>query len=167
VHETVYENRLGFTQALNKMGADIVVHPEGSRAPSAASRAARSSRPPSSRSDAAARRRRRRARPARRLQLRHRRARRDRRVACAASRSSAAATRSSSTSSPPWAPTSTCGLRCARRAERRPARASSGRLRRSSCPSRSHREDRDHAARRTCRRGPTCSPRTTTASSTR
>lgn len=29
VHETVYENRLGFTSALNKMGADIVVHPHG------------------------------------------------------------------------------------------------------------------------------------------
>ncbi|QKJ19245.1 UDP-N-acetylglucosamine 1-carboxyvinyltransferase [Microbacterium hominis] len=29
VHETVYENRLGFTTALNQMGADIVVHPEG------------------------------------------------------------------------------------------------------------------------------------------
>ncbi|MTE24715.1 UDP-N-acetylglucosamine 1-carboxyvinyltransferase [Microbacterium sp. ZXX196] len=29
VHETVYENRLGFTHALNQMGADIVVHPEG------------------------------------------------------------------------------------------------------------------------------------------
>lgn len=29
VHETVYENRFGFTQALNKMGADIVVHPHG------------------------------------------------------------------------------------------------------------------------------------------
>ncbi|WP_137844879.1 UDP-N-acetylglucosamine 1-carboxyvinyltransferase [Microbacterium sp. 2FI] len=29
VHETVYENRLGFTQALVQMGADIVVHPEG------------------------------------------------------------------------------------------------------------------------------------------
>ncbi len=29
VHETVYENRFGFTEALNKMGADIVVHPEG------------------------------------------------------------------------------------------------------------------------------------------
>jgi UDP-N-acetylglucosamine 1-carboxyvinyltransferase len=29
VHETVYENRLGFTQALNQMGADIVVHPHG------------------------------------------------------------------------------------------------------------------------------------------
>jgi UDP-N-acetylglucosamine 1-carboxyvinyltransferase len=29
VHETVYENRFGFTDALNKMGADIVVHPEG------------------------------------------------------------------------------------------------------------------------------------------
>ncbi|GGF44724.1 UDP-N-acetylglucosamine 1-carboxyvinyltransferase [Microbacterium sorbitolivorans] len=29
VHETVYENRLGFTSALNQMGADIVVHPEG------------------------------------------------------------------------------------------------------------------------------------------
>lgn len=29
VHETVYENRLGFTRALVKMGADIVVHPEG------------------------------------------------------------------------------------------------------------------------------------------
>ncbi len=29
VHETVYENRLGFTDALNKMGADIVVHPHG------------------------------------------------------------------------------------------------------------------------------------------
>lgn len=33
VHETVYENRLGFTQALNKMGADIVVHPEGFASP--------------------------------------------------------------------------------------------------------------------------------------
>jgi UDP-N-acetylglucosamine 1-carboxyvinyltransferase len=29
VHETVYENRLGFTDALNEMGADIVVHTEG------------------------------------------------------------------------------------------------------------------------------------------
>jgi UDP-N-acetylglucosamine 1-carboxyvinyltransferase len=29
VHETVYENRLGFTDALVKMGADIVVHPHG------------------------------------------------------------------------------------------------------------------------------------------
>jgi UDP-N-acetylglucosamine 1-carboxyvinyltransferase len=29
VHETVYENRLGFTRALNQMGADIVVHPDG------------------------------------------------------------------------------------------------------------------------------------------
>jgi UDP-N-acetylglucosamine 1-carboxyvinyltransferase len=29
VHETVYENRLGFTDALNQMGADIVVHKEG------------------------------------------------------------------------------------------------------------------------------------------
>ncbi|CAN5471604.1 UDP-N-acetylglucosamine 1-carboxyvinyltransferase [soil metagenome] len=29
VHETVYENRLGFTEALVQMGADIVVHPEG------------------------------------------------------------------------------------------------------------------------------------------
>ena len=29
VHETVYENRFGFTDALNKMGANIVVHPEG------------------------------------------------------------------------------------------------------------------------------------------
>jgi UDP-N-acetylglucosamine 1-carboxyvinyltransferase len=29
VHETVYENRLGFTEALNLMGADIVVHPNG------------------------------------------------------------------------------------------------------------------------------------------
>ncbi|MCT1479590.1 UDP-N-acetylglucosamine 1-carboxyvinyltransferase [Microbacterium sp. p3-SID336] len=29
VHETVYENRMGFTQALVKMGADIVVHPRG------------------------------------------------------------------------------------------------------------------------------------------
>ncbi|WP_434812082.1 UDP-N-acetylglucosamine 1-carboxyvinyltransferase [Microbacterium sp. bgisy189] len=33
VHETVYENRLGFTQALNKMGADIVVHPHGFASP--------------------------------------------------------------------------------------------------------------------------------------
>lgn len=33
VHETVYENRLGFTHALNKMGADIVVHPEGLASP--------------------------------------------------------------------------------------------------------------------------------------
>jgi UDP-N-acetylglucosamine 1-carboxyvinyltransferase len=29
VHETVYENRFGFTDALNKMGADIVVHKDG------------------------------------------------------------------------------------------------------------------------------------------
>ena len=29
VHETVYENRFGFTDALNQMGADIVVHPHG------------------------------------------------------------------------------------------------------------------------------------------
>ncbi|WP_439592497.1 UDP-N-acetylglucosamine 1-carboxyvinyltransferase [Microbacterium sp.] len=29
VHETVYENRLGFTAALVQMGADIVVHPHG------------------------------------------------------------------------------------------------------------------------------------------
>ncbi|MFH8250131.1 UDP-N-acetylglucosamine 1-carboxyvinyltransferase [Microbacterium sp. B2969] len=29
VHETVYENRLGFTNALVQMGADIVVHPHG------------------------------------------------------------------------------------------------------------------------------------------
>ena len=29
VHETVYENRLGFTEALVEMGADIVVHNEG------------------------------------------------------------------------------------------------------------------------------------------
>ncbi|WP_239065617.1 UDP-N-acetylglucosamine 1-carboxyvinyltransferase [Microbacterium hibisci] len=33
VHETVYENRLGFTEALNLMGADIVVHPRGLDAP--------------------------------------------------------------------------------------------------------------------------------------
>jgi len=33
VHETVYENRLGFTRALNQMGADIVVHPEGIASP--------------------------------------------------------------------------------------------------------------------------------------
>ncbi|GAA3627192.1 UDP-N-acetylglucosamine 1-carboxyvinyltransferase [Microbacterium awajiense] len=29
VHETVYENRFGFTEALRQMGADIVVHPRG------------------------------------------------------------------------------------------------------------------------------------------
>ena len=29
VHETVYENRLGFTDALNQMGANIVVHTSG------------------------------------------------------------------------------------------------------------------------------------------
>ena len=29
VHETVYENRFGFTDALNDMGADIVVHKDG------------------------------------------------------------------------------------------------------------------------------------------
>lgn len=29
IHETVYENRFGFTDALNKMGANIVVYPEG------------------------------------------------------------------------------------------------------------------------------------------
>ena len=33
VHETVYENRLGFTEALNKMGADITVHPKGISSP--------------------------------------------------------------------------------------------------------------------------------------
>jgi UDP-N-acetylglucosamine 1-carboxyvinyltransferase len=33
VHETVYENRLGFTEALNLMGADIVVHRDGIDAP--------------------------------------------------------------------------------------------------------------------------------------
>ena len=33
VHETVYENRLGFTRALVQMGADIVVHPEGIASP--------------------------------------------------------------------------------------------------------------------------------------
>ncbi|GAA1913997.1 UDP-N-acetylglucosamine 1-carboxyvinyltransferase [Microbacterium aoyamense] len=33
VHETVYENRLGFTAALVQMGADIVVHPHGIDAP--------------------------------------------------------------------------------------------------------------------------------------
>src|SRR5690606_25674392 len=29
VHETVYENRFGFTEALGKMCANIVVHPQG------------------------------------------------------------------------------------------------------------------------------------------
>ena len=29
VHETVYENRFGFTDALIEMGADIVVHKDG------------------------------------------------------------------------------------------------------------------------------------------
>jgi UDP-N-acetylglucosamine 1-carboxyvinyltransferase len=29
VHETVYENRFGFTEDLNEMGADIVVHKSG------------------------------------------------------------------------------------------------------------------------------------------
>ncbi|WP_375399422.1 UDP-N-acetylglucosamine 1-carboxyvinyltransferase [uncultured Amnibacterium sp.] len=29
IHETVYENRFGFVSALQKMGADIVVHPHG------------------------------------------------------------------------------------------------------------------------------------------
>jgi UDP-N-acetylglucosamine 1-carboxyvinyltransferase len=29
VHETVYENRFGFTEALNEMGANIVVHQSG------------------------------------------------------------------------------------------------------------------------------------------
>jgi len=33
VHETVYENRFGFTDALQKMGADIRVHPRGFAAP--------------------------------------------------------------------------------------------------------------------------------------
>jgi len=33
VHETVYENRLGFTAALVQMGADIVVHPQGIDSP--------------------------------------------------------------------------------------------------------------------------------------
>jgi UDP-N-acetylglucosamine 1-carboxyvinyltransferase len=29
VHETVYENRFGFTESLNAMGANIVVHQDG------------------------------------------------------------------------------------------------------------------------------------------
>ena len=33
IHETVYENRFGFTEALQKMGADIRVHPHGFAAP--------------------------------------------------------------------------------------------------------------------------------------
>ncbi len=33
VRETVYENRLGFTSALNQMGADIVVHEQGLDSP--------------------------------------------------------------------------------------------------------------------------------------
>src|SRR5690606_36605391 len=33
VRETVYENRLGFTSALNQMGADIVVHEKGLELP--------------------------------------------------------------------------------------------------------------------------------------
>ena len=33
VHETVYEDRFGFTKALVKMGADIVVHPQGLDSP--------------------------------------------------------------------------------------------------------------------------------------
>ena len=46
VHETVYENRLGFTEALVQMGADIVVHPQGidspdRRVPAARARAGR------------------------------------------------------------------------------------------------------------------------------
>ena len=34
IHETVYEDRFGFTDALNKMGANIVVHPKGLNDPS-------------------------------------------------------------------------------------------------------------------------------------
>ncbi|WP_217134645.1 UDP-N-acetylglucosamine 1-carboxyvinyltransferase [Leucobacter chinensis] len=34
IHETVYENRFGFTDALNKMGADITVYKEGLGDPS-------------------------------------------------------------------------------------------------------------------------------------
>ena len=81
VHETVYENRLGFTEALVQMGANIVVHPRGHRQPRPARSAprARAGRR-DHRSDAAARRGRRGARPARRLQLRHRGARRRGRV---------------------------------------------------------------------------------------
>lgn len=33
IHETVYENRFGFTEALNKMGADITVYKEGLQDP--------------------------------------------------------------------------------------------------------------------------------------
>jgi hypothetical protein len=106
VHETVYENRLGFTQALNKMGADIVVHPEGRepRAPRGAPRleqaAVITGPTPLHGADVVV--------PDLRggysyviaaLAGGESRAR--------ASTSSAAATRSSSTSSPPWAPTST------------------------------------------------------------
>ena len=103
VHETVYENRLGFTEALVQMGADIVVHPEGIDSPDrrvprrALEQAAVINGP-----DAAARRRRRRARPPRRLQLPDRGARRRGRVDRPQRRaSSAAATRSSSRSSTP------------------------------------------------------------------
>ena len=34
IHETVYENRFGFTDALNKMGADITVYKDGLQDPS-------------------------------------------------------------------------------------------------------------------------------------
>ena len=45
VHETVYENRLGFTEALVQMGADIV-HPDGIDSPGRGFRVVRSSRRP-------------------------------------------------------------------------------------------------------------------------
>ena len=46
VHETVYENRFGFTDALVRMGADIVVHKDGLDSPDAASPAVLSNRRP-------------------------------------------------------------------------------------------------------------------------
>ena len=101
VHETVYENRFGFTEALIDMGADIVVHKEGiasvtRRVPRRAARAGRRHHRP----DAAARRRRRDPRPARRLQPPHRRPHRGWHVDREQRRaSSAAATSTSSTSS--------------------------------------------------------------------
>ncbi len=80
VHETVYENRLGFTACARADGRRHRRAPPGHREPRSprpapCARAGRRHQRP----DAPARRRRRGARPARRLQLRHRRSRRRRR----------------------------------------------------------------------------------------
>ncbi len=142
VHETVYENRLGFTEALVEMGADIVVHNDGlesltRRVPRRKLEQAAVITGPTR----AARRRRARARPARRVQLPDRRA--DRRGHVDASRIWASSAGGTSTSS---------------RSSRRSGRTSPSRA--SAWPSASQachpREDRDLAVPRRHRRARRC-----------